>query len=989
VNRRRPSSPEFPASLARRFEGIVFDWDGTAVPDRRADASVIRATVERLCSEGMDIAIVSGTHVGNIDGQLHARPSGPGRLLLALNRGSELFEVDGKGPRVIARRVATANEDEALTNAAEEVVVRLAERGVDARIVSQRLNRRKIDLLPTREWADPPKAIIDRVVTAVEQRLRAAGIAGLEEATKIALAAAADVGLRECKVTTDAKHLEIGLTDKADSARAVFRELWRDGVCADQVVIAGDEFGPLGGLDGSDSMMLVEESTGATVLSVGVEPEGLPDRVVPLPGGPAVFAAFLDDQITRRGDVPIGTSEARWCIVVEGLDAIRERSVEALLAITDGMIGTTAAPLLSHPEARPNVVVAGVYDGIGPETTLLRGPLWARLNRSLLPNDRLERTLDLRAGILRERVTGATTVDSVRFVSQARPGVACLRASIEPADGSLPLLEAPAIRPLALATPLTDHGPDCVSISGTGGSITAAATQARDGARLDRVVAYVVGADRPRPEQARKFVRDATSTGFNVLLAEHRREWARRWSSAAVVIKGDDELQNAIRFSLFHLIAAVGSRGESAVGARGLTGDGYRGHVFWDADVFVLPFCAATHPPAARAMLEYRIRRLPAALERARAEGLAGARFPWESAASGADMTPKSVTDEAGKVVPIRTGADELHIVGDVAWAAWCYAEWTGDAEFRRGPGHRILIETARYWASRVRVDGSVRAHLYGVIGPDEYHEPVDDNAYTNVLARWNLRAAAESAERFGDAGVESRERRGWLDLADALVDGYNPETGLYEEFAGYFGLEPLRIADITTRPVTADLLLGRDRVRSSQVVKQADVLMLHHLLPEEVAPGSLHVNLDYYEPRTAHGSSLSPGIHAALLARAGRLTDAVDLLRVAARIDLDDVGRTGAGGVHLAAMATVWQAFAFGFTGARPRGDVLLLDPKLPPAWSEIEQRLAFRGAALRVRITHDAVRIRSSAPVEVEVAGRRKRVTDETTFPTESGSP
>ena len=269
------------------------------------------------------------------------------------------------------------------------------------------------------------------------------------------------------------------------------------------------------------------------------------------------------------------------------------------------------------------------------------------------------------------------------------------------------------------------------------------------------------------------------------------------------------------------------------------------------------------------------------------------------------------------------------------------------------------------------------------MIGPDEYHEPVDDNAYTNVLARWNLRVAAESAERYGDVGVESRERRAWLDLAEALVDGYDPETGIYEEFAGFFGLEPLRIADIAARPLTADLLLGRDRVRASQVVKQADVLMLHHLLPAEVAPGSLRANLEYYEPRTAHGSSLSPGIHAALLARAGRLTEAVDLLKIAARIDLDDVGQTGAGGVHLAAMATVWQTFVFGFLGARPRGNVLVLDPKLPPEWSEIEQQIVFHDAHLCVRITHDDVRVSSSAAVEVEVevAGRRVPVRRSTT--------
>ena len=273
---------DLPQAVARRFEAIIFDWDGTAVPGRHSDASEVRGLVELLCGAGVDVAVVSGTHVDNVDGQLLARPKGPGRLLLALNRGSELFEVDQLGPRLLTRREATPQEDAALTRAARDTVEKLAARGFEARIVSQRLNRRKIDLLPEPEWADPHKSEIDRVVAAAEQRLRTAGIDGLVEAAQIALTAARDAGCVDPKITSDAKHVEIGLTDKSDSARAVLAELWADGISADQVLIAGDEFGPLGGLVGSDSMMLVAEADHATAFSVGVEPEGLPDRVVSL-----------------------------------------------------------------------------------------------------------------------------------------------------------------------------------------------------------------------------------------------------------------------------------------------------------------------------------------------------------------------------------------------------------------------------------------------------------------------------------------------------------------------------------------------------------------------------------------------------------------------------------------------------------------------------------------------------------------------------------
>ncbi|MFI5037652.1 MAG: glycosyl hydrolase family 65 protein, partial [Solirubrobacterales bacterium] len=305
----------------------------------------------------------------------------------------------------------------------------------------------------------------------------------------------------------------------------------------------------------------------------------------------------------------------------------------------------------------------------------------------------------------------------------------------------------------------------------------------------------------------------------------------------------------------------------------------------------------------------------------------------------------------------------------DIAWSAGCYIDWTGDRAFRDGPGKRLLVETARYWASRVEPDDDGRAHVRGVIGPDEYHELVDDNAYTNVMARWNLRRAfAETT----DADVDRTERAAWLEAADALVDGYQPDSGVYEQFAGFFELEPLVIAEIAPqRPIAADALLSPERVHRAQVVKQADVLMLHHLVPDEVAVGSLAANLAFYEPRTAHASSLSPGVHAALLARAGRLADARAALALTARIDLDDVSGSTAGGVHIAAMGSVWQALVLGFGGARPRGEALELDPRLPDGWELLELRLRFRAAQLRVRVSANAIDVISDQPMLLSVAG------------------
>lgn len=520
----------------------------------------------------------------------------------------------------------------------------------------------------------------------------------------------------------------------------------------------------------------------------------------------------------------------------------------------------------------------------------------------------------------------------------------------------------------------TAGGCSWMRVTSLPGSIVAASHEHVDGGvrdwALDRIACYEGAATGVADEHAAlDRLGEARQQGFECLFGEHRRAWAARWEDADIRVDGDRDLQLAVRLALFHLMASVPDEGEAAVGARGLTGGAYRGHIFWDSDVYVLPFLAATHPPAARAMLEYRVGRLPAALSAASAQGRSGARFPWESAASGVDVTPRSARDRRGQVVPIYTGQLEEHIVADVAWAAAHYVEWTGDKTFAAGPGLELLVQTARWWASRIELDADERGHIRDVVGPDEYHEHVDDNAYTNVMARWNLRRAADAAP---PGAVEKRELRRWLELADALVDGYDPATGVYEQFAGFSALQPLVIADIAPkRPVSADFLLGPERTRGAQVVKQADVLMLHYLVPDQVAAGSLIPNLEHYEPRTAHGSTLSPGVHATLLARAGRLQEALELLRLTARIDVDDYGDTTAGGGHLAAMGSVWRALALGLAGLCPVGDALAIDPVAPEGIDAVELRVRFRGSRVRLRIEPGGAGVTADPPLTVLLPG------------------
>lgn len=973
-----------PRALDRRFEAAVFDWDGTAVQNRSADATRVRELVEALCASGLHVGVVSGTHVGTVDGQLAARPSGPGTLFLCLNRGSEVFSVGRDGPVPVHRRVATAEEDEALTAAADATVARLAERGLRAAIVSDRLNRRKIDLIPEPEWVDPPKARIDELLTAVESRLSAAGVDGLTVVAALAEAAARDAGLGDPRVTSDVKHVEIGLTDKSDSAHWLFEQLARLGVGPHAVLLGGDEFGPIGGLSGSDSLMLIPEAEPATAFSVGVEPGGLPSGVLALGGGPDAFLDLLEDQLDRRtkGELPFPDPTPGWTIEVDGFDPANERARGAVLTLADGCIGTTGAPLFGHSSAPPRVLVSGVYDGKGSTSRLLEGPGWSRLDADLDPDAQLRRVLDLRTGTLFEdiQLPDGTRTRSLRFSAMARPGTVALRV-----EGPRALLRGHGglIAPKGRAERREGRSRSrrWMQVRGAHGGVTAAlkdAQRSNDGVTwLERLGSYVVGPDdAPEPRAALGALRDVERAGFERLLGEQRASWGDFWEAADIRVEGDPELQRAIRLALFQLAASVGEDGETALGARGLTGPGYRGHVFWDADVFVLPFLAATRPRAARTLLEYRARRLPAAFTEAHASGREGARFPWESARSGRDVTPDR-SRVAGGTIPILTGQLEEHIVADVAWGVACYLDWTGDREFEDGPGRTILVETARYWASRIRLDQEGRGHIDGVIGPDEYHENVNDNAFTNVMARWNLRRAADAVVSVPGAEVDEDEVVRWRSLAGALVDGYDATTGVYEQFAGFFGLEPVVIADLAARrPTDAERLLGRERLTGAQVAKQADTLMLHQLVPDEVAHDSLESNLLYYEPRTAHGSSLSPGVHAGLFARAGRLQEALEWLRLTSRMDLDNLTGSSSAGLHMAAMGSLWQALVFGFAGLRPSGDGLRLDPRLPPTWGALEIRVVFRGARVKVRVENPMVTVTSDRRVPILFRDRQRRV-------------
>jgi kojibiose phosphorylase len=308
----------------------------------------------------------------------------------------------------------------------------------------------------------------------------------------------------------------------------------------------------------------------------------------------------------------------------------------------------------------------------------------------------------------------------------------------------------------------------------------------------------------------------------------------------------------------------------------------------------------------------YRYHSLPAARAKAAALGHQGALYAWESADTGEETTPRARVREDGRVVPIRSGMDEQHISADVAYAVWHYWSATGDHEFLLNAGAEVLLETARFWGSRATLEQDGRYHIRSVIGPDEYHEGVDDNAYTNVMAQWNLERGQEIARLLRSrwprrwAAVQRRLRIGmrelahWEDVATRLAILRDPARGLIEQFAGFFQLDPVDLAAYEPRGAPMDVLLGPERVQQSQVIKQADVIMLLALLSDRFAGQARETNFRYYEPRCGHGSSLSPPIHALVAARLGQTALALRYFRETAAIDLDDTMGNAAGGVLL-----------------------------------------------------------------------------------------
>lgn len=480
--------------------------------------------------------------------------------------------------------------------------------------------------------------------------------------------------------------------------------------------------------------------------------------------------------------------------------------------------------------------------------------------------------------------------------------------------------------------------------------------------------------DRGRPVAARALacLRKAKAAGWHSLLDAQKEAWAALWDDADVRITGDPEREFKLRFSIFQMLQAYRPGDPRlGIGAKFLSGDHYSGHHFWDTDNFLSPFYLFTMPAAAGDLVGFRVRNLPGALAKARALKFRGAFYPWEACPlDGRENCPEWWQDKAAKEpVHIPCGKIELHVNASVAFAADNYLNIAGRPKPARRDIHRMIIGIARFWASRGEWEGNGFS-IKNVIGPDEYHEYVDDNAYTNHTARWCLRRAAALAAD-PELGISPREAAAWRRIADAMVTGFR--NGIIAQDRTFPDLPELDRSRLKPGiPLFRQMPI--EEIGRHQIVKQADVLALFHLLPFDYDFALMNRCWDYYEPRTVHDSNLSAGSHAVVAALLRRRGDFVRYYDKVLNLDIGGESYNVTEGLHAANAGNAWSATVVGAGGLRWTEDALCLSPLLPEGWRSLDFRITYRRRLLHFQISRRSVEITCGAgrPVNLVVAGR-----------------
>lgn len=502
-----------------------------------------------------------------------------------------------------------------------------------------------------------------------------------------------------------------------------------------------------------------------------------------------------------------------------------------------------------------------------------------------------------------------------------------------------------------------------------------------------KYAAVYTGLDAEEPVAAAvQAVTDAAEAGYGKLLAAHRQAWEDRWAHSDCRIEGDDAAQFALRYSIYQLliIAPTGSE-KVSIPARGLSGQVYKGAVFWDTEMFMLPFFLHTDPAVARNLMMYRIHTLDGARRKAEEYGYLGAFYAWESQDSGDDACTLFNVNDVFTGRPMRTyfRDKQVHISGDVVHGLWQYVTFTGDDSILRDGGAEVIFECARFFYSYAYYNPvKKRYEILDVTGPDEYHERVNNNAFTNALVRETLDTALQTAQlmkaKYPEAwnALESRFADGPFlgEFTEMLEQFYmpqpDPQTLVIEQFDRYSTLEDVALADLKARVIHKNEYWGGGNglATTTKILKQADVVLMLNLFKGSFSQDVKKANWEYYEPRTEHGSSLSPCIYALVAADVGMPDWGYPYFMRTATVDLTGeskqyVGDLYIGGTHPAANGGAWMAAVLGFAGLQFDGIAVHLNPSLPKAWTAVELPVVLRGNVYRLRVSREAVTVTAAA--------------------------
>ncbi len=695
-------------------------------------------------------------------------------------------------------------------------------------------------------------------------------------------------------------------------------------------------------------------------------------------------------------------------------------------------------------EQKTAAIVSGLYDRVGGlwrepinfpnggfiQVVYQNQPLHAKTSRV----EQHSQTLDLHHAVHDRHTVFLTddgnrlSVHARRFVSSARLHLLCIQYTIESSrdcelvvrsgiDGDVWDLNGPHLcdfqpevhQPLITLSAISQelHVPIavCENTVGPGTSQTCVEAgkrilrqirlpmKANQAQTLDKFVAIHSAKDTDNPLLAgQSLCQEAARVGFDSLLNEHCAVWEARWKRCDLQITGDAKAQLALRFSMYHLLAIAPAHTDRAsIPARGLSGQVYKGGIFWDTEIFMLPFFAFEFPEIARNLLMYRFHTLDGARRKAREYGFRGAYYAWESQDSGDDAcTEFNVTDVFTKR-PIRTyfRDKQVHISADIAHAIWTYSSITGDDTLLLDGGAEVIYECARFLLTRLYYSREKnRYEILDVTGPDEYHERVHNNAFTNWMAAHTfeicLHLTVFLQERYPAQAEALLEKIDFQKDLEAIreVSGQvyrpapDPQTMIIPQFDGYLALEDIALDELLRRKLDPNEYLGGGNglATTTQIIKQADVILALHILGEKHSREVVAANWDYYEPRTEQGSSLSTCAYALTAAHIGKVAAAYKYFITTATIDLTGdsiqyVGPLYIGGTHPAANGGAWMAAVFGFCGIHWSGRTLTIDPHLPALWSEVHVPLTIHGQSLRLSVSKHEVTIQAVQPFHGEI--------------------